>query len=170
MIDRNDIMVKQFVAGIWEGINPFLGFSYTTSLPIDGCAAYIKGKISVPASLTKTENGTKIEVEFPKPIKSGEKYVYELQLLLNQNYIEKIGKLNIIEWPKENLTEIVFLQHAGKLFFSSALAKVIFDSKEKTRNIVPGTFAKSLVSHASKSSGLDIGNPASIISTPNAAS
>ena len=43
VIDRNDIMVKQFVAGIWEGINPFLGFSYTTSLPIDGCAAYIKG-------------------------------------------------------------------------------------------------------------------------------
>ncbi len=149
-------MVKQFVAGIWEGINPFLGFSYTTSLPIDGCAAYIKGKIPVPTSKTKTVDGIKIEVEFPKPIFSGEKYVYELQLLLNQNYIEKIGNLNIIEWPKENLTEIVFLQHAGKLFFSSALAKVIFDTKEKTRNIIPGTFAKSLVSHASKSSSIRI--------------
>ncbi|MHA1511306.1 MAG: hypothetical protein ACTSRX_06240, partial [Promethearchaeota archaeon] len=83
VIDRNDIMVKQFVAGIWQGINPFLGFSYSTSLPIDGCAAYIKGKISVPTVKTKTEDGIKIEVEFPQPIKSGEKYVYELQLLLN---------------------------------------------------------------------------------------
>ena len=149
-------MVKQFVAGIWEGINPFLGFSYTTSLPIDGCAAYIKGKISVPASKTKTENGTKIEVEFQNPINSGEKYVYELQLLLNQSCIEKIGNLNVFEWPKENLTEIVFLQNAGKIFFSSALAKIIFDAKEKTRNIIPGTFAKSLVSQASKSSGIRI--------------
>ena len=149
-------MVKQFVAGIWEGINPFLGFSYSTSLPIDGCAAYIKGKISVPASKTKTENGTKIEVEFQNPINSGEKYVYELQLLLNQSCIEKIGNLNVFEWPKENLTEIVFLQNAGKIFFSSALAKIIFDAKEKTRNIIPGTFAKSLVSHASKSSGIRI--------------
>ena len=95
VIDRNDIMVKQFVAGIWQGINPFLGFSYSTSLPIDGCAAYIKGKISVPTSKTKTEDGFKIEVEFPNPIRSGEKYVYELQLLLNQNSIEKIGQLNI---------------------------------------------------------------------------
>ncbi len=156
VIDRNDIMVKQFVAGIWEGINPFLGFSYTTSLPIDGCAAYIKGKISVPTSKTETEDGIKIAVEFPQPIISGEKYVYELQLLLNQDFIEKIGKLNVIEWPKENLTEIVFLQHAGNIFFSSALAKIIFDAKEKTRNIIPGTFAKSLVSHASKSSGIRI--------------
>jgi len=159
VIDRNDIMVKQFVAGIWEGINPFLGFSYTTSLPIDGCAAYIKGiegKISVSTSKTKTKEGIKIGVEFPQPIKSGEKYVYELQLLLNRSCIEKIGNLNVFEWPKENLTEIVFLQNSGKIFFSSALAKVIFDMKEKSRNIIPGTFAKSLVSHASKSSGIRI--------------
>jgi hypothetical protein len=159
VIDRNDIMVKQFVAGIWEGINPFLGFSYTTSLPIDGCAAYIKGikgKISVPTSKTKTEDGTRIEVEFPQPIKSGEKYVYELQLLLNRSCIEMIGNLNVFEWPKENLTEIVFLQNSGKIFFSSALAKVIFDMKEKARKIIPGVFAKSLVSHASKSSGIRI--------------
>ncbi len=149
-------MVKQFVAGIWEGINPFLGFSYSTSLLIDGCAAYIKGKISVPTTKTKTEDGIKIEVEFPNPIRSGEKYVYELQLLLNRNSIEKIGNLNVFEWPKENLTEIVFLQNSGKIFFSSALAKIIFDAKEKTRSIIPGVFAKSLVSHASKSSGIRI--------------
>ncbi|QEE14347.1 transglutaminase family protein [Promethearchaeum syntrophicum] len=149
-------MVKQFVAGIWEGINPFLGFSYNTSLPIDGCAAYIKGKISVPTTKTKTEDGIRIAVEFPQPIKSGEKYVYELQLLLNQSCIEKIGNLNVFEWPKENLTEIVFLQNAGKIFFSSALAKIVFNAKEKTRCIVPGIFAKSLVSHASKSSGIRI--------------
>ncbi|MHA1721118.1 MAG: transglutaminase-like domain-containing protein [Promethearchaeota archaeon] len=149
-------MVKQFVAGIWDGLNPFLGFSYSTSLPIDGCAAYFKGKIPMQTIQTKTDNDFKIEVEFPKPIIMGEKYVYELQFLLNRNNIDRIGPLNIFEWPKENLTEIVFLRNAGKIFFSSALAKIIYDSKEKTRKIIPGTFAKSLVSHASKSSSIRI--------------
>jgi len=56
VIDRNDIMVKQFVAGIWEGINPFLGFSYTTS--------ELKEKYLFQHLKQKLKMGSKLELNF----------------------------------------------------------------------------------------------------------
>jgi Transglutaminase-like superfamily len=92
---------------------------------------------------------------FPKPIAPGKKYVYEMQMLLNPKFIiQKLGNLNIVEWPKQDLTDIIFLKNSGKLFFSSALAQFVVNPKNNSKRIIPGAFAKKLISHANRSSAI----------------
>ena len=40
IIDKEDVMVKQYVAGIWEGPSNFSGFSYQTALFLDGVECF----------------------------------------------------------------------------------------------------------------------------------
>ncbi len=163
IIDDNDIMIKHFVAGVWKGLNPFNGFSLSTSLKIDAVKIFEKDKNLGIARLDRKNNI--IFVEFSRPILQNEKYVYELQILPDPNaIIQKIGQLNILEWPKEDLSEIIFLKNAGNIFFSSALAEIAIDPKTLEKRIKPDKFAKYLTSHAKKSSAIRIewGNSAPI--------
>ncbi|UYP45414.1 hypothetical protein NEF87_001699 [Candidatus Lokiarchaeum ossiferum] len=155
IIDKDDVIVKHFVAGIWKGSQTFTGFSFSTSLKLDAVYAYERDKI--PARATLRDDHHTIDVQFTTAIQPNSKYVYEIQLLLNpKDIIQKLGSLNIIEWPKEDLTEIIFLRNAGEIFFSSALAKIKIDQKNHTRNIVPGKFSKNLTSHARNASAIRI--------------
>ncbi|MHA1618915.1 MAG: transglutaminase-like domain-containing protein [Promethearchaeota archaeon] len=155
VIDRTDIMVKYYVAGRWTESTLFTGFSYRTGLKIDGVVGFQKGKIPIKATISK--DGHQIEVTFANPFHEGEKYVYELQMLINPSeFIQSLGNLKIIEWPKENLSEIVFLKNAGKIFFSSALAQIKINPDNAERAIVPGKFARSITSHSRKSSAIRI--------------
>ncbi|MHA1647321.1 MAG: transglutaminase-like domain-containing protein [Promethearchaeota archaeon] len=156
--DQDDIIIKRFVAGIWKENNLFTGFTYQSSLLLDGAALYqmvINSKIRANCKILYDHHT--IEVEFLKPIAKNEKYSYELQLLPNpKGLISKLGTLNILEWPKDDLNEIIFLKNSGKIQFSSVLAKIEIDPKSKIRKIVPGQFAKSLKSHARNASAIRI--------------
>ena len=155
IIDKDDVIVKHFVAGIWKGSQEFTGFSFSTSLKLDAVYAYERDKI--PARATLRADRHTIDVQFTHAIQPNAKYVYEIQLLLNpKEIIQKLGSLNIIEWPKEDLSEIIFLRNAGQIFFSSALAKIKIDRKNRTRNIVPGLFSKKLTSHARNASAIRV--------------
>ncbi len=155
VIDSTDVMVKYYVAGRWIESTLFTGFSYRTGLKIDGVFGFQKGKVPIKAIIS--EDGHQIEVIFTDPFRKGENYAYELQMLINpSDFIQTLGNLKIIEWPKENLSKIVFLKNAGKIFFSSALAQIELNKKEITRAIVPGSFARSITSHSRKSSAIRI--------------
>ncbi|TFH26575.1 MAG: hypothetical protein E4G98_06925, partial [Promethearchaeota archaeon] len=145
VIDRTDVMVKHYVAGRWADSTLFTGFSYYTGLKIDGVVGYQTGKVLIAATIS--EDGHQIEVTFAKPFHNGENYAYELQMLINPSEcIQSLGNLKILEWPKENLSKIVFLKNAGKIFFSSALAQIKINPEDHTRAIVPGSFARSITS------------------------
>jgi hypothetical protein len=154
VIDKNDVMVKRFVAGIWPGPKMFTGFQYTTALQLDAVEVFQKNKVRAKTKLHSDHHT--VDVNFTNPIAPGEKYVYEFRLLLNQKTIQHLGGLQIIEWPKEQLTDISFLPHAGKIFFSSVLAQIQVDLQTKIRRIIPGKYAKSLTSHSRKSSAIRI--------------
>ena len=155
VIDRTDVMVKHYVAGRWADSTLFTGFSYYTGLKIDGVVGYQTGKVLIAATIS--EDGHQIEVTFAKPFHNGENYAYELQMLINPSEcIQSLGNLKILEWPKENLSKIVFLKNAGKIFFSSALAQIKINPEDHTRAIVPGSFARSITSHSRKSSAIRI--------------
>ncbi len=155
IIDKDDVMIKELVAGIWKDkIRDFSGFSYNTSLKID--AAFALDKRKNPIKTKVHSNKHKIEVHFPRPFRSGEKYVYELQLLLNPEVIRSIGGINIIDWPKEDLGEIHFLRNTGEIFFSSALAQIKYDRKRKIRSVTPSVHSKNLVSHSHDASAIRI--------------
>lgn len=155
IIDTNDIMVKHYVAGKWDKSSLFTGFSYESGIKLDGVIAFQKGKIPIEAKLNSS--GHKIDVIFARPFQKNENYAYELQMLVNPDeFIQKIGKLNIIEWPKQSLSRIVFLKNAGEIFFSSALAKIKYHPQDQSREIVPGDFSRSITSHSRKSSAIRI--------------
>ncbi len=155
IIDKEDVIVKHFVAGIWKGPQLFSGFSFSTALKID--AVYVYERDKVPAKATLRADRHTIDVQFTTPISPNSKYVYEIQLLLNPTeIIQRLGKLHILEWPKEDLSEIIFMRKAGPIFFSSALAQIKLDKKNLTRNIVPGKFSKKLTSHARNASAIRV--------------
>ena len=156
--DQDDIIVKRFVAGIWKENNLFTGFTYQSSLLLDGAALYQMGiHNKIRANCKILYDHRTIEVEFLKAIAKNEKYSYELQLLPNpKGLISKLGTLNILEWPKDDLNEIIFLKNSGKIQFSSVLAKIEIEPKTRIRKIMPGQFAKSLKSHARNASAIRI--------------
>jgi len=154
VIEKNDVMVKRFVAGIWPGPKMFTGFQYITALQLDAVEVFQKNKVRAKTKLHSDHHT--VDVDFTNPIAPGEKYVYEFRLLLNPKTIQHLGGLHILEWPKERLTEINFLRSTGKIFFSSVLAQIQADLQTKTRTIVPGKFAKSLTSHSRKTSAIRI--------------
>lgn len=155
IIDDSDIMIKQFVAGKWRGIKPFTGFEYQTPLDLDAVECY--GVNNQRYSVELHQDHHSLTVNFPTAIQPNQKYSYKLHMLLKpSSYLKKIGSLNIFEWPKEDLTGIIFLRKAGPIFFSSALAQIKYNPKKKIRTINPGNFAKSLTSHSRKASAIRI--------------
>ena len=111
VVDAQDVMVKIFVAGIWKKRQAFSGFTYSTGLELDAAAAFSKHKLPLKAELREDKHT--VDVNFLRPVGYKQKYVYELQLLLNESCIRKIGPIQIIDWPKEDLGEIHFLRKAG---------------------------------------------------------
>ncbi|RLI63714.1 MAG: hypothetical protein DRO88_09160 [Promethearchaeia archaeon] len=155
IIDISDIMVKEFVAGRWTNEDIFTGFNYSYNLPIEGVRAFQKGKIPIESHLSKSHR--EIEVRFSRPFQKDETYAYELHLLLDvQQIIQRFGSLNIIEWPKQDLTRIIFLPRVGRIFFSSILAQIAVDLKTHYKIITPGPFSRSIISHSRKSSAIRI--------------
>jgi transglutaminase-like putative cysteine protease len=154
IIDRQDVIVHRQVRGTNPGPTTITGLQFSTGLEIDGANAFFGNHQPIKATL-QTNKHT-VEITFPKPIGPGQTYFYELQQLLNPQYLQKMGNLNILDWPKEDLSQIVFLPNAGKIFFSSALGQIILDPKTKYRIITPGPFARKLVSHGRKASTLRI--------------
>ena len=137
VIDQQDLMVKHYVAGIWKEREFFTGFSFSTSLTVDSALAF--GSRREEYFTEVGEDKHTITVRFNQPVKTGETYSYELQLLLNpKEFVTHLGNLNIVEWPKEELGEIFLLKSAGELFFSSVLAQIQPDPHTGTSKIKPG--------------------------------
>ncbi len=123
-------------------------------MKIQGAAAYSPGKIPYPTKLSK--DGHNVLVQFPQAIAPNTAYQYELSLLLDPAFIQHIGSLKFIEWPKEDLTEIILLPRAGKLFFSWALGKITIDPQTKNRIIKPLSSVHQFQSHERKASAIRI--------------
>ncbi|WP_457557272.1 transglutaminase-like domain-containing protein [Candidatus Harpocratesius sp.] len=167
VIDSNDVMVKEYVAGRWKSDELFAGFSYSFTIKIDGVRGFQnlpsieyksgikKGKIPIEAKLNGFKN--EIHVKFSRPYQKGEIYAYELHFLINPDgFIQHLGSLKIIDWPKQDLSRIIFLPNSGSIFFSSALAKITADVRSRAKIIEPGGFSHSIISHSRKSSAIRI--------------
>lgn len=154
IIDNQDVMIKQYVAGIWSDSSQFEGFQFNTSMNLDAAECYGPGNQKYESLL---HSNHMIDVKFPEPIQPSQKYSYKLNMLLKPSeHLQKLGTLNILEWPKEDLTEITFLRNAGSIFFSSALAQISINSKNHTRSIIPGNYAHGLTSHARNASAIRV--------------
>ncbi|MHA1728244.1 MAG: transglutaminase-like domain-containing protein [Promethearchaeota archaeon] len=151
VISNKDVMIKQFVAGFWEGANVFSGFSIDFALPLQGASMEYQGKKRIPAIIS--EDRHTISFTFPNSIYPGNKYSYILSILPYPALVKKLGNLRILEWPREDLSEIIFLPDTGKTFFSSALGK-IKNNNNGSRTIKFSSYASKLLSHMRSASAL----------------
>jgi hypothetical protein len=152
VIDRDDIMINRYTAGRWVGPNNYVGFNYSTTMGIKNARGHVKG--GVPLTVTVSPDGHTIEVRFPSPVQPGQRYAFKLQLLMDPDIIQHLGGLRILNWPKEDVSEVVVLAKAWPLLFTSALAEIRYDERNKYHVIRPANFAKQLTSHATTATAL----------------
>ncbi|HME50674.1 MAG TPA: transglutaminase-like domain-containing protein [Candidatus Lokiarchaeia archaeon] len=138
------IIIKRTIEGIWNENSLATGFSFSTLIPTEA----ISGKMHDGNNLKVTahRNQNTYDIIFPKPLYPHQKYSIELNIVPKESFVEKLGSLKIIEWPKELLSKIVFLNNADKIFFSSALAQITTDENNKHRIIVPDPFMQKMQS------------------------
>jgi hypothetical protein len=149
IIDKDDVIVKRYMKGQNTAAYPISGMTFTTGLELDGALAYTTNgttKLKLPTTLQSDKHT--INIQFSNPIPAGRTYFYELHLLLNSNTVLQIGRLKVIDWPKEDLSQIILMPNAGQLLFSSAMGKVVVHPRLQYRVITPGLFSKKLISHA----------------------
>ncbi|MHA1302483.1 MAG: transglutaminase-like domain-containing protein [Candidatus Heimdallarchaeaceae archaeon] len=123
------------------------GERFTTTLPILNAQA--KDKIGELQTTIKKEGKTTIiDYQYRRPINPREIAVSELSLLIQDSFIKRIGDLRIIDWPKEDLSDIHFLH--TKPFFVSAMGEI------EGNTISPLSGFKSIISHARKGKSIRI--------------
>ena len=67
IIDKEDILIKKFVAGYWKGPNNLSGLSFTSPYAIQGVSAKFLNKYEMKTELSADKHT--VNLLFPTPIR-----------------------------------------------------------------------------------------------------
>ena len=119
VLTDEEIFVKQRRAIRNTGMNTIIGETFSTDLPIKKAVVRDKCGELKTAIIHNDLTSTTIEYSYRKPLKPGEVHASELSMLIDEIIVKKLGDLKIIDWGKENISDIHFLN--TKPFFISAI-------------------------------------------------
>jgi transglutaminase-like putative cysteine protease len=155
IIKKEDIMIKQYNALKIPQDRSLHRLSFETSWPIQSASARDKDKKNIPVRIIEKRKLSQVIIDFSgRPIRGV--YSYILNILVNPSVIERFGSLNILNYPKQDLSAIYLLKGAKDLFFTSALGRIQKNNRLNAIIIKPIEYMKGLESHANNSSAIRI--------------
>ena len=164
VISRNDVLIRNHI-----GLRPPPGrqlqsWTYITSLPIRTAKIKTRGKDELSARIERKQGFSHVVIDLSRVPHQRAGIQFMLQLLLKPEVLDRLGSLNIINWPKEDLSAIFFLRGSGQLFFTSALASIEKVDNQGSIVLKPPALAKKLDSHGHKGSAIRVewGHPSTI--------
>ncbi len=139
VLSNKEILIKHRRAYRNETGRSITGEQFTTLLPVISAQAKDKNG-DLETKITLNGNSTIISWKYREPINPRSICATELSILIEDNITNKLGDLRILDWPKEDLSEIYFLH--TKPFFISAIGNVT------NNKVSPLAGFKSIICHA----------------------